>query len=180
MAPTGQAPLRVLWRLAGALLTVAALGIGLCVLIPAVLGFQRYVITSGSMTGTYDRGSLVFDRVVPTSRLRPGDVITFRPPGQVGLVTHRIISLRTVRGQRVLRTKGDANRVPDAWGAFILHDTRQARVAFHIPYAGFPIAALSDRRLRMAIIGGPAAFIALVTLAGLWRTTDPEVGAARP
>jgi signal peptidase len=180
MALTGHPSLRVLRRLAGALLTAAALGLGLCVLVPAVLGFQRYVITSGSMTGTYDRGSLVFDRVVATSRLRPGDVITFRPPGQAGLVTHRIIALRTVRGQRVLRTKGDANRAPDAWGTFVLHDARQARVAFHIPYAGFPIAALSDRRLRMAIIGGPAALIALVTLAGLWRTTGAEVRPARP
>jgi signal peptidase len=180
MALTGQAPLRVLWRLAGALLTIAALALGLCVLVPAVLGFQRYVITSGSMTGTYDRGSLVFDRLVPTTSLRVGDVITFRPPGQAGLVTHRIISARTVRGHRVLRTKGDANSVPDAWGAFALHASEQARVAFHLPFAGFPLAALSDRRLRMALIGGPAALIALVTLAGLWRTTDAEMGASRP
>jgi signal peptidase len=180
MALTSHLCFRVPWRLAGALLTVAALGLGLCVLVPAVLGYQRYVITSGSMTGTYDRGALVFDRAVPTSRLRPGDVITFRPPGQAGLVTHRIVAMRTVRGQRVLQTKGDANRARDAWGTFALHDARQARVAFHIPYAGFPIAVLSDRRLRMAIIGGPAALIALVTLAGLWRTTGAEAGAARP
>jgi signal peptidase len=180
MALTGQAPLRGLWRLVGALLTIAALALGLCVLVPAVLGFQRYVITSGSMTGTYDRGSLVFDRVVPTTSLRAGDVITFRPPGQAGLVTHRIVSLRTVRGQRVLRTKGDANVVPDAWGRFALRAPEQARVAFHLPYVGFALAALSDRRLRMALIGGPAALIALVTLAGLWRTTDAEIGASRP
>jgi signal peptidase I len=117
---------------------------------------------------------------VPTTSLRAGDVITFRPPGQAGLVTHRIVSLRTVRGQRVLRTKGDANLVPDAWGTFALHASEQARVAFHLPYVGFALAALSDRRLRMALIGGPAALIALVTLAGLWRTTDAEIGAARP
>ena len=51
-------------------------------------GFQRYVITSGSMTGTYDRGSLVFDRVVPTSSLREGDVITFTPPARPGRSRH--------------------------------------------------------------------------------------------
>jgi signal peptidase len=167
-------------RLAGALLTLAGLALGLCVLVPALLGFQRYVITSGSMTGTYDRGSLVFDRVVPTSSVRAGDVITFRPPGQVGLVTHRILSVRTVRGQRVLRTKGDANPMPDAWGAFALHGADQARVAFHIPYAGFAIAALSERAVRMLVIGGPALLIALVTLAGLWRAPGAEAGAARP
>src|SRR3954453_18755676 len=116
-----------MWRLASACAIGAALALGLCVLVPALLGFQRYVITSGSMTGTYDRGSLVFDRVVATSSLRAGDVITFRPPGQVGLVTHRIVSVRTVHGRRVLRTKGDANPVADAWGAFALHGPDQAR-----------------------------------------------------
>ena len=100
----------------GILLAGAALILALAVLVPALLGYQRYVITSGSMTGTYDRGSLVFDKVVPTSSLRAGDVITFRPPGHAGLVTHRIHTLTSVDGKRVLTTKGDANRVADAWG----------------------------------------------------------------
>ena len=68
----------------GILLAGVALILALAVLVPALLGYQRYVITSGSMTGTYDRGSLVFDQVVPTSDLRVGDVITFRPPGHAG------------------------------------------------------------------------------------------------
>jgi signal peptidase len=169
-----------MWRLASACAIGAALALGLCVLVPALLGFQRYVITSGSMTGTYDRGSLVFDRVVPTSTLKAGDVITFRPPGQAALVTHRILWVRSVRGQRVLRTKGDANRQPDLWGPFALHASRQARVAFHIPYVGYALGALSERKVRMVVIGLPALLIALVTLAGLWRTSGPEVREARP
>jgi signal peptidase len=161
-------------RVASACAIGAALALGLCVLVPALLGFQRYVITSGSMTGTYDRGSLVFDRVVATSSLRAGDVITFRPPGRAGLVTHRIVSIRTVRGERVLRTKGDANRVADPWGAFALHGARQARVAFHIPYVGYALGALGERKVRMAVIGLPALLLALVTLAGLWRPPASE------
>ena len=169
-----------MWRLASACAIGAALALGLCVLVPALLGFQRYVITSGSMTGTYDRGSLVFDRVVATSTLKAGDVITFRPPGQTGLVTHRILWVRGVRGQRVLRTKGDANRQPDLWGPFALHGSRQARVAFHIPYVGYALGALSERKVRMVVIGLPALLIALVTLAGLWRTPAPETREVRP
>jgi signal peptidase I len=161
----------------GGLLVGAALVLALVVLVPALLGFQRYVITSGSMTGTYDRGSLVFDRVVPTASLRAGDVITFRPPGHAGLVTHRIASVRTVRGRRVFTTQGDANRAPDAWGAINLANAKQARVAFHVPYLGYGIAALSERRVRMLVIGLPAMLIALSTLAGLWRDTSPN---ARP
>src|SRR3954469_4020419 len=103
----------------------AMLGLGACValaamlFIPALLGFQRYVITSGSMTGTYDRGALVFDRVVPVSDLRAGDVITYRPPpgaGPKGLVTHRIVwAGRDRDGSYAFHTKGDANSTPDPW-----------------------------------------------------------------
>ena len=169
-----------MWRVASACAIGGALALGLCVLVPALLGFQRYVITSGSMTGSYDRGSLVFDRVVPTSSLRKGDVITFRPPGQTGLVTHRILWMRSVRGQRVLRTQGDANREPDLWGPFALQGIKQARVAFHIPYVGYVLGALSERKVRMVVIGLPALLIALVTLAGLWRTPVPETREVRP
>jgi signal peptidase len=164
----------------GILLGAAALILAIAVLVPALLGYQRYVITSGSMTGTYDRGSLVFDRVVPTASLRAGDVITFRPSGHAGLVTHRIASVRTAGGQRVFTTKGDANRTTDAWGAIALHDARQARVAFHLPYLGYGLATLSERRVRMVVIGVPALLIALAALAGLWRDTAPEPRSTRP
>src|SRR5262245_66569408 len=97
-------------RAFGIVLCTVALTLALAVLVPALLGFQRYVITSGSMTGTYDRGSLVFDRVVTTASLRAGDVITFRPPGHAGLVTHRVASVRMVRAARGLNEKGAAAR----------------------------------------------------------------------
>jgi signal peptidase len=172
MSPSATLPLAR--RAFGIVLGALALILALAVLVPALLGFQRYVITSGSMTGTYDRGSLVFDRVVPTASLRAGDVITFRPPGHAGLVTHRIHTLTTVDGKRVLTTKGDANHAPDTWGSITLHDAGQARVAFHLPYLGYGIAVLSERRVRLLVIGLPALLIALSALAGLWRDTAPE------
>jgi signal peptidase len=167
-------------RVGGIALSAVALTLALAVLLPALLGYQRYVITSGSMTGTYDRGSLVFDRVVPTASLRPGDVITFRPPGHPAFVTHRIATVHTVGGRRVVTTKGDANRAPDAWGPIALGDARQARVAYHVPYVGYALAALSERPVRMAVIGVPALLIALAALAGLWRDSAPKPRSTRP
>jgi signal peptidase I len=179
MAPA-PSPLRRLRRAGGALLTAAAVALAAIVLIPALLGYQRYVITSGSMTGTYDRGSLLYDRVVPTSTLEVGDVITYDPPqGAAGLVTHRIASIDVQRdGTRVYRTKGDANETADPW-TFTLSGRTQARAAFHLPYAGFALAALSDRHLRMAIIGLPALLVALSVLAGLWREAGEAAAEAR-
>jgi len=53
----------------------------LIVVVPALLGLQRYVITGGSMTGTISRGSVIYSRLTPTDQLKVGDIITFYPPG---------------------------------------------------------------------------------------------------
>jgi signal peptidase I len=176
-----NAPLRPA-RLLGRLLTAAAVALAAAVLVPALFGLQRYVITSGSMTGTYDRGSLVYDRVVPTASLRVGDVITYDPPAGVGprgLITHRIVSIAArPGGARVFRTKGDANASADPW-TFTLQSLRQARAAFHVPYLGYALAALADRRVRMLIVGIPALLVALSVLAGLWREAGEAAAEAR-
>jgi signal peptidase I len=164
-------------RVVTTLLVAAGLSFGALLVLPAALGWQRYVIVSGSMTGTYDRGSLVLDEVVPVASLRVGDVITYRPPagsGPGGLVTHRIVKIsRDKFGGPQFRTKGDANEIADPW-TFSLKNREQARVKLGIPKAGFVVAALSDRSRRMLIIGVPAALIGLMSLAGLWREAGEE------
>jgi signal peptidase I len=164
-------------RLAGSVLTAFALALGAAVLLPAAAGLQRYVVAGDSMTGTYDRGSLVYARVVPTAGLRVGDVITYRPPAGVGpreLVTHRIVAIGVRRdGRRVFRTRGDANPVADPW-RFTLPAATQARVVFGVPYVGFALAALSDRTTRMLLIGLPSLAIALFVLLTLWREAGVE------
>ena len=68
------------------------------------------------MSGTYDKGSLVLDEVVPVADLEVGDVITYMPPTGDHLITHRIAWIgRGAGGARIFRTKGDANPVADPW-----------------------------------------------------------------
>ncbi len=43
--------------------------LGVAFLVPSLLGYQRYVITGTSMTGTIDLGSVAFERVVPVADL---------------------------------------------------------------------------------------------------------------
>jgi signal peptidase len=164
-------------RLASGVALLAVAALAALALFPPLVGLQRYVIVSGSMTGSYDRGSLVLDEVVPVAELRVGDVITYRPPRATGidhLVTHRIAAIGDDgAGQRVFRTKGDANASADPW-TFTLADARQARVRAGIPYAGYALAALSRRDLRLAIVGLPAALIALAALLTLWRRLGEE------
>jgi len=163
-------------------LCAACLSLAGLMLLPGLLGYQRYVITSGSMTGTYDRGSVVFDKVVPVSDLRVGDAITYMPPpgsGPSGRITHRIVWIGSDKfGRQTLRTKGDANEAADPW-MFTLDGATQARVAFHVPYVGYVLSALAIRQVRMAVIGLPALLIAFAVLVGFLRdarkaTTDSE------
>ena len=165
-------------RVICALLVAAGLLFGAFLVAPSLLGWERYVIVSGSMTGTYDRGSLVFDEVVPVKALRVGDVITYRPPrsaGPTGLVTHRITSIGhdPKTGGRVFRTRGDANPVRDPW-TFTLPNPTQARVVAGVPYMGFVLAKLADRSVRMVLVGLPAGLIGLMVMAGLWRDLGRE------
>ena len=160
----------------GAALAATA-GIAALALAPALLGLQRYVIVSGSMTGTYDRGSLVLDDVVPVASLRVGEVITYRPPPAAGidhLVTHRIAAIEHDRnGGVVFRTKGDANPSADPW-TFSLDQPDQARVEFSVPYVGYLLAALSIPAVRTLAIGIPAVLVAFLILAGIWRDAGEE------
>lgn len=48
------------------LLCIAALAIVvLVIVVPALLGMQRYVITGGSMTGAISKGSVIYSRLTP-------------------------------------------------------------------------------------------------------------------
>ena len=160
------------WASGAALL--AGVLVALLVLLPALLGWERYVIVSGSMTGSYDRGSLVLADVVPVEELKVGDVITYLPPNGDHLITHRIASIEgDGHGGRVFRTKGDANAVADPW-TFRLDRPTQARARIGVPYVGHVLSAISRRDVRMGVVVLPALLIAAFALASLWRRLGAE------
>jgi signal peptidase I len=175
----GRLPRRIgsaIRRLAPVALLLGSFGLAGVMLGPALLGYERYVITGDSMSGSYERGSIVYAREVPVPDLEQGDVITYQPParaGTDGLVTHRIVSIRERRGERVFRTAGDANGSPDPW-RFTLDEPTQARAAFSVPVVGYAFAALAIREVRMLLIGLPALLIALALLTRLWRDAGEE------
>lgn len=167
--------LALLRSAAGTVALVAILAVAGLMLIPAAFGLDRYVITSGSMAGTYDMGSIVLAERVPVTSLRTGDVITYAPPAgaaPTALVTHRIVSILpgpdAGSGKRVFVTKGDANNANDDW-TFTLDSATQAKVTASVPQVGKAFILLGDPRARVLLIGVPAALIALLTLLGLVR-----------
>jgi signal peptidase I len=139
----------------------------LVMVVPTLLGFDRYVIVSGSMHPVLDRGSVVYSKPVPTEELEVGDVITYLPPVESGvghLVTHRIATItKDAEGARVFRTKGDANPGMDPW-VFQLDTAEQNTMRFHLPVLGYALIWLANPHLRIYVIGIPAAVIALQAL----------------
>ena len=151
--------------LVSSLLLVATLA-GLAYLAPTLLGYERYVITGGSMSGSIEKGAVAFEKDVPVADLAVGDVITYQPPADSGvtnLVTHRIIDIATSEsGAPLFRTQGDANPQPDPW-SFSLTAPDQPVVEFHVPHVGWALVALADRDTRLLVIGVPAGLIALAS-----------------
>jgi signal peptidase I len=172
-------------RLVGGFLNLAAvLGIAAAaaVLVPGLLGIERYVITGTSMSGTFERGSLAFEEQVPVDQLQVSDVITYMPPPDSGishLVTHRIVSIEASAEGPIYRTKGDANSSQDPW-EFRLDEPTQPRVVTTVPYAGYVFIALADKNQRMLMIGIPAGAVAAFFLVDLIRGLRPNAAGGDP
>jgi signal peptidase len=139
----------------------------LLVLLPAVLGLDRYVITDSAMDGSLGRGSVVLAREAPATDLRVGDVITFRPPGESGddRVTRRITAI----DDGVATTQGDATGRTDPW-TLPLTESAYARIWVSVPWIGYPFVV--DGGWVLLLLSAAAA-IALAVAAG--RVSTPKV-----
>lgn len=166
---------RLVSALTTLLLVVATLA-GLAYLAPGLLGYERYVITGGSMSGTIEKGAVAFEKRVPVADLEVGDIITYLPPADSGvttLVTHRIVEAApSEQGGTLFRTQGDANPDPDPW-TFSLVSGTQPVVEHSVPKLGWLFIALADRDIRMMVVGIPAAIIALISLLELGKALRP-------
>jgi signal peptidase len=172
LRPRGSVSARVGSALVN-LVVLAATVAGVGYLAPSLFGYERYVITGGSMSGTFEKGSIAFEKRVPVEDVKVGDVITYLPPADSGvnhLVTHRITKDKVLEnGQRQLQTQGDANPDPDPW-KFSLVEGTQPVVQMTVPHLGWLFVAMADREIRMLVIGIPAGLIAAAALVELTRS----------
>lgn len=89
---------------------------------PSVLGFSVFQVQSGSMEPEIPIGGIVIVHRKKPSDLKIGDVISFYSndttiSGEVN--THRIIEIKdSDSGEKIFRTKGDANDAPDTAAVF--------------------------------------------------------------
>jgi signal peptidase I len=159
-------------------LVVVLLGpVTLLVLLPMGLGLQRYVMTGTSMDGDrgggIGRGSIAFERVVPVSDLRVGDVITYPSPHETDvMVTHRIVTI----DRAGIVTQGDAEAAPDPW-TLRPDDSTLSRVELTVPWVGWAYLFLLHPAGWAATVAAAVALVLLTSHRARRRTT-PRPGAA--
>ena len=136
---------------------------------PTVGGYRLFAVLSGSMSPSFETGSLVAVKPVDPAQLKTGDVITFSGPE--GIVSHRIVGIETEGGLK-FATKGDANNVADfdpvSPGQVI------GTVALALPWLGRLLVFSQSRQGLLLLIVVPALVVLLVEGRSLWRYAVAE------
>lgn len=148
----------------------------LLVVVPTMLGLERYVATSDAMGEALRPGTLLLERRVPASDIRVGDLVTVPRPGarEAGeLVTHRVVELEP----GAVRTQADLAAQPDPWVVSTRAHPTLARVEVAVPYVALPLLVDVGSPLWAGL--SVLAALALAAL-GMVRTAPRGSGPGRP
>lgn len=143
----------------------------LVLVVPLVIGAERYTIVGGSMEPAIPLGSLVVVQPRELNDIRVGDVITYQlESGEATVATHRVVGEGVVGdGERVLVTQGDANDSAD------IEPVREPQVRgvllYSIPLLGWMNVLISGE-LRMwvvPVVSGALLLYAAWMFVSAWR-----------
>ena len=130
-----------------------------------VMGFQLFVVLSGSMEPAYPVGSVIYVDKVETDQIRSGDVITYKL--ETGVVaTHRVTEVIQEPDGRLFITKGDANPVEDAQP--VGENQIIGKPLFCVPYLGHLSSYIQTPKGTYTAIAVAAGMLILVFLPDLF------------
>lgn len=135
-------------------------------------------VLTASMRPSFAPGDAVLTRPVPVSRLRPGMVVVFVPPGHTSAYAHRIVAVGGTPSRPVLTTKGDANPAVDHWRATLSSPTVD-QVVTSVPKVGYLLVWLREPRWRAAVIGVLGLLVTTVLTRSVLRSR-PATPSRRP
>lgn len=145
------------------LVSVVAVAVLLLVAL-RLFGLKGYVVLSGSMEPTYKTGSVIYVKPADADALEEGQVITYRLTGTT-IATHRIVEVVQEDGQRLYRTKGDANEHAD--GSLVSPDVIIGTPVFSVPYMGFALSYIQSAQGRYVAFAAGAFLLLLIFLPSL-------------
>lgn len=168
----GRTALRSACRgVARLVLVVASAALVIGVVVPTVTGATPYTVLTGSMSPALDPGTLIVVRPVEAGQIAVGDVVTYQlRSGEPEVVTHRVVSV-AVRGdgERVFRTRGDANSVVDE--RWVRAVQLRGRVWYSVPHLGrvSTLMPVDVRRVLVLCAAASLLVYAALMLAGAAR-----------
>lgn len=113
---------------------------------PTFLGYKPLVVLSGSMSPTYEIGTVIYYEEVAIEDIKEMDVITFSS-GSDSNVTHRVTGF--IDGK--IQTKGDANISPDS--SLVQYDEVKGRVIdYKLPIVGYYIRFVNENLYLVGIV----------------------------
>ena len=152
----------------GTLILIAVIATSIPLAIPALLGYEIYNVTSGSMEPTLPVGSVIYVKPVEPETVQSGYIIAYDVDGMV--VTHRVVENRIVEGEFV--TKGDANEMED------FSNTRYGDligvVKYHFPYLGNYLMIYSNQITKVYLMVLAFCGVMFNILAGQMRRRAEE------
>ena len=115
--------IKIIWNIIEKILMIALVFISLVIVTQRVsnnektfLGFRMFKVETGSMTPKYLVGDVILIREKDINKIAVGEDVTYIGAHGVmkgQFVTHRVVGIEEVDGERVFRTKGIANLSED-------------------------------------------------------------------
>jgi signal peptidase len=118
-------------------------------LVGKAAGYQPVAVTTGSMRPAYQPGDALVVQASGAKDVKVGDVIAFKEGQATIMVTHRVISEHTVKGNPYFRTKGDNNNAPDP--DLVPHGAVYGKVVSHVPNSGRQLYWLSAWGIKFTL-----------------------------
>lgn len=163
-------PRSLLSRSGHAALLLALLGLGIAlgaISVPRLFGYESLVVRSGSMGDAYPVGSVAGSELVPADDIGIGDVVLTRPRDEHATpVLHRVTKVWHQDGERMVRTKGDANERPDPRPYQLPSHVPVAR--FQIPWVGYLVGFGSTPVGWFLVLVFPATLLTASVLVQVW------------
>jgi signal peptidase len=102
--------------------------------------YKILIVTSGSMSPTFDPGDLIVVTKIDPENVKVGDIVTFQTK-EKGILTHRVVEIKT-DGEIV--TKGDANQTVDFWSNGWKLEKVEIIYRFKIQKLGYAVSGLQN------------------------------------
>jgi signal peptidase len=140
----------------------------------SVAGWWRVdTVLTGSMRPGIQPGDVEILRPEPVTALRVGQIVTFHPPKDPVMVTHRVVAVRhgSGRDQGIwITTKGDANNVDDPWGSVRVLGSTVWVVHGVVPSIGYLSVWIRTPLPHLLMILLIVALVCTIALEMIWRS----------